>query len=185
MPVHIKKVVYDPQGRIVEEYEGDEAEVENYEKKSQKKRQSEDATKSKKEILRGKELEEFRKIVREEIEKMPPRIEYRYYPYIPQPQWVNPWWQPAITWYATNGVSSQSAGNNAFTLTTAGSQPVGGAVSVYPVAQNKVEPTNAVWSTFGGAKSFRGDGIPTGQTWSGLLGGNSSSSSNLLMSPRS
>jgi hypothetical protein len=51
MSVNIRKVVLDSQGRVIEEYEGNEAEVEAYEKKKSKREQTETAKKEKKLLL--------------------------------------------------------------------------------------------------------------------------------------
>ena len=169
--------MYDDQGRIVEEYQGEEAEVESYEKKSQKKRQTEDA-KKKKEILHGKALEELiRRIASEEAAKTPPKIEHHWhnqYHYDWRP-WNGYYWRPywdGITWtyqYATN-LNTAHDGHytscvNAADLSQAigiDSQTVSSvtADASYKVITNNVKIDAADYGEF-----------LKGKSWSGVVGG--------------
>ena len=87
--VKIKKQYKQADGTIIE-VEGTEAEIEGFEKKQTKQKAQIEQSERKKTILYGKDLEEIRKIVREELAKQarPIVYEYRYfnYPYY-QPQW--------------------------------------------------------------------------------------------------
>lgn len=89
--VRIKKQYRQPDGTIIE-VEGSEAEIEAFEKKQRKQKQQIESEEKKKTILYGKDLDEIRKIIREELAALPPKIEYRYhyYPRYDNPYWVNP-----------------------------------------------------------------------------------------------
>lgn len=77
MALKIKKQYRQPDGTLIE-IEGTEAEIESFEKKQRKQKQQIESEEKKKTILYGKDLEEIRKIVQEEITKIP-RIEYHYH----------------------------------------------------------------------------------------------------------
>lgn len=82
MSVKIKKVVLNEKGFVVEEYEGTEEEVAAYENKKAKRAQTESAKKQRT-VLHGKDLEDIREVVREEVSKIPAPL-----PIIPQIQLV-------------------------------------------------------------------------------------------------
>ena len=191
------------QGTLIE-VEGTEEEIERFEKKQQKQKASlekEQAESRKKTILYGKDLEEIRKIVREEIARAAltkTTYEYRYYypGYNPNPYWVNPnpYYQPIWMGVSTNQntVSSGqiSAGqlntdSNNWTLSTANvsSGPV-----TFTAATGSASNTVSVYASKTSAvKGLLDAGSVSGQ-WSSVVGSNSGigqSSSNFLMSPRS
>jgi hypothetical protein len=198
--VRIKKQYKQPDGTIIE-VEGSESEIEAFEKKQKKQKQQIEETERKKTILYGKDLEEIRKIVREEVAKVsrPIVYEYRYYPHYVQPLY-QPGWSigPAIygntcssNLIATGTVSTCNTDNMKFTLTTTDSPesvtytaPVGTNVSVYaaqghgqassPIASKTTITANSVSKLLGGT----GVNFDAGKWNSG--GG----SSNFLMSPR-
>ncbi len=179
--------------------EGEEWEIEAFEKKQRKQKASiekEQAEQRKKTVLYGRDLEEIRKIVQEEIAKAPPKTVYEYR-YIPNPYYSNPWWvnpwvnlghnQPGIM-FTTNQVAS-----NGIALGDVNSTAVNGvsqdAVGAYDTENSKLDLYVSKFNSNGGAC---GGGIPTGQAWSGVLspggaGGASSGwgskASNFLMSP--
>ena len=183
--VRIKKQYKQPDGTLIE-VEGTEAEIEAFERKQQKQKATIEETSRKKTILYGKDLEEIRKIVQEEIAKIPPKVEYRYvYEYRPAPYWVNPpnpWYQPAQIWLGAN--SSQGVlDTQSDTKVTIGDPP--GSVSMGQLVSNSVslDVTPEIWGTDYKIKTSCGGAIPTGQVWSGVIGKNDGSS-NYLMSPR-
>lgn len=197
--VRIRKQYKQPDGTLIE-VEGTESEIEAFEKKQQKQKVSNEQAEKKRTILYGKDaLEEFRKIVREEIAAAPPRIEYRYlpYPYYPHTYWVNPWVQPLlpqplITWTIgqnTNGIAGQTvtctgatgSGGTAWYQTNNTNEPVGVFNSSNAVVDLMLKSSNKI-----GSGTFE-----TGQDWRTALNGtvsgwngHASAAGNYLMSPR-
>jgi hypothetical protein len=99
MAVHIKKIIRDAVGNILEEIEGTEAEIEAYEKKQGKRQKALEELKKKKEVLLGKMAEaDLRKLIAEEIAKQP-HYHYHY-------QYTYPQYSPYLGQQYTIGLSS-------------------------------------------------------------------------------
>lgn len=124
--VKIKKQYKQPDGTIIE-VEGTEAEIEGFEKKQQKQKAQIEQSERKKTILYGKDLEEIRKIVREELAKQarPIVYEYRYYNPQPYPYIYQPGWSiaPAIYGASSTCGALNTTTDNKINLTTTAAEP--------------------------------------------------------------
>ena len=112
MSVKIRKQVLNDQGLVIEEYEGTEEEVEAYEKKRAKRSQTESAKKQRT-VLHGKDLEDIRGVVKEELAKLPPPVQL--VPFIqpapvtaPLNPWLTPTWSPYTITFSTDTVQVPS-----------------------------------------------------------------------------
>jgi hypothetical protein len=174
--IRVKKQYKQSDGTLIE-VEGTEDEIERFEKKQRKQKSSNEQAEKKKTILYGKEFEEIRKIIREEIAAAPARIEYRYFPYSPW-NWYNQPIQPLfplpqVTW--TIGQSAASV-NTPWTLSTTDTVS-SGEPKLWFTAKNFDGPTSIYQSN-----SFINNDVCEEPSWNGceLRSGNSS---NFLMSP--
>lgn len=126
MSVKIKKAVFDQSGRVVEEYEGTEEEVEAYERKRNKKNET---VQRKRELLK----DQVKRLVAEELASRPAPIQILPISYPPSsPYYVpyivtttgtivpsNPlpgWGSPVIDWnsnrsFCTNEITVSSSGS--------------------------------------------------------------------------
>lgn len=129
MALNIKKQIKNSDGTITE-IQGTEAEIEAYEKKSEKKQQSENAKKERKLLLESqKTIEKMtKKDLMELIQKMlaaAPTRDIHHWHY-DNGYWWRPWWQNGI-WtyqYSTNNPVYSYTTNTAYSTTAAQSSGV-------------------------------------------------------------
>jgi hypothetical protein len=191
MPVKIKKQYKQPDGTIIE-VEGSEAEIEAFEKKQHKQKRQIEESERKKTILYGKDLEEIRKIIQEELKKMP-RVENYYdyehhyhYPQQTNPYWVNPNVIPMINptinpgWYGTTTTDKITIGDPV---------SVGGGGSISGVSTGILTTTAAgdpSWSTYTCATGSATNTAPVSVfTSTARMGGVGSASSQKYLMSRS
>jgi hypothetical protein len=147
MAIKIKKQYKNDDGTITE-VEGSEADVEAFEKKQRKQKSQIEQTEKKRTILYGKDLEDLRKLIQEELAKNPPVRQVYEYRYIyQQPSYIG-----TPVWYGSTctTTSNFNTDNMTFTAATGPGQSTsvyGSTISSKLLNDGAIGVSNAGWSS--------------------------------------
>lgn len=143
MAIRIKKQYKQSDGTLIE-VEGSEAEIESFEKKQHKQKSQIEQAEKKKTILYGKDLENLRELIQDELAKNPPIRQVYEYRYIyQQPNYINvPYFFTTTTvadtvpsWYgstcSSTGILTTTTNLNTDNMTFTAATGSGQCTSVY------------------------------------------------------